>query len=77
MAWPASTAKKPPKTIIVIPETFTPLSSVKPHGDGALVCCRVQFAIIHSSIVPALTKAQIIELKKALPKCRISHNATK
>jgi hypothetical protein len=26
---------------------------------------------------PDLTKAQITELKKALPKCRIEHNATK
>ena len=26
---------------------------------------------------PDLTKAQIAELQKALPKCRISHNAKK
>ena len=26
---------------------------------------------------PALTKAQIAELQKALPKCEIQHNATK
>ena len=26
---------------------------------------------------PALTKAQIAELQKALPKCNIKHNATK
>ena len=36
---------------------------------------KLKFLYLHNN--PALTKAQIAELQKALPKCKITHNAKK